>query len=114
MPLVPTSSDTEPALYYRHWPAEESRATVVLLHGIGESSNLYHRFYVDQLVNDPFGLPEPDLTVFFREDLPALWDRLTAGADLIVYPGIRHDLLNDVGHAQVAGDIVEFVLGIQK
>ncbi|WP_168176636.1 alpha/beta fold hydrolase [Williamsia sp. 1135] len=249
MPLVPTSSDTEPALYYRHWPAEQPRATVVLLHGIGESSNLYHRlafalaaegistyaidqpghglssgergqaapiaelaqagarliehartdfplvvighslgataatviadetlaaidglvisggplaswepqgeleltpealsadpFYVDQLINDPFGLPEPDLTVFFGQDLPAPWGRLTgplpvktivlhggddpvvpvsvarsfaqiAGADLIVYPGIRHDLLNDVGHAEVAGDIVEFVLGLQE
>lgn len=244
MPLVPTSSDTEPALYYRHWPAGDQRATVVLLHGIGESSNLYHRlafalaaegistfaldqpghgfsagkrgqpapieelaragarlieharsefplvvighslgttagavivteglaavdgliisggplapwepegeldlnpaslsddpFYVDQLINDPFALPEPDLTAFFSEDLPALWTRLTeafpvrtlvlhggddpvvpvsvarqfaqtAGADLVVYPGIRHDLLNDVGHAEVAADIVEFV-----
>lgn len=244
MPLVPAGSDSDPALYYRHWPAENPRATVVLLHGIGESSNLYHRlafalaaegistyaidqpghgfsagdrgqpapvaelaragarlieharsdvplvvlghslgttaavliadeglaridgivvsggplapwepevqleltpdalsadpFYVDQLINDPFALPEPDLTAFFTEDLPALWERLNrplsvktlvlhgdddpvvpvsvarrfaeaTGAELIVYPGIRHDLLNDVGHAHVAADIVEFV-----
>lgn len=30
--------------YYRHWPAAHPKAAVVLLHGFGEHSGLYHRY----------------------------------------------------------------------
>ncbi|CAJ1579249.1 alpha/beta fold hydrolase [[Mycobacterium] wendilense] len=31
-------------VYYRHWPAAQPRAAVILLHGFGEHTELYHRY----------------------------------------------------------------------
>lgn len=244
MPFLPQADPADGEIYYRTWEADRAWAQVLLLHGIGENSGLYHRFafqlaaagirvsaidqpghgfssgargqparievlastarraiehladdlplfvvahsmgtsgaallalenslglqglvlsacllapwqeeegeafsldalssdpfYLDQIVHNPFPLPEPDLEEFWSSELPALWSRIDHPFDvptlvlhgeldpivpvnvarrvaavtnsaLNVYPGNRHDVLNDVSHRLVAADIVAFI-----
>ncbi len=44
MPFIPTS---ETSIFYRVWDVKSPTANVVLFHGLGEHSGLYHRFAYD-------------------------------------------------------------------
>ena len=41
---MPFLDDARGRVYYRHWAADDPRATVVFLHGFGEHSGLYDRY----------------------------------------------------------------------
>ena len=41
---MPFLDDPRGRVYYRHWAADNPRATVIFLHGFGEHSGLYDRY----------------------------------------------------------------------
>ncbi|WP_207835758.1 hypothetical protein [Williamsia soli] len=111
MPLLPTSSDTEPALYYRHWPAEQPRATVLAQAG----ARLIEHGPTDfPLVVIGHSRGATAATVIADETLAAIDGLVISGGPLASWEPEGEHLLNDVAHVLVARDIVEFVLGIQK
>jgi alpha-beta hydrolase superfamily lysophospholipase len=43
--IVPPREDTLPGgVFYRHWPSEDARAVILLVHGLGEHSGRYQYF----------------------------------------------------------------------